>query len=164
MFEKSAAEFQDIKSWINSKPLTLKDLRGKIVLLDFWTYSCINCIRTLPALKKMHEKYSKKGLVIVGIHTPEFEFEKDLENVKTAVKKHGIKYPVGLDSDNTTWHLYGNRYWPWATLIGKEGNIVMEHIGESGYDEIVKTKSVETHEIKIVTNSPEFTFYTFTFG
>ncbi len=152
MFEKPAIEFEGIKTWINSPPLTLQKLRGKAILLDFWTYSCVNCIRTLPALKAMHEKYSKKGLVIVGVHTPEFGFEKDLKNVQAAVDKHGIKYPVALDSDNATWQLYGNRYWPRATLINQEGKIVMEHIGEAGYDEI-EERIAEL--LKIHTDVPE---------
>ena len=147
MFGKDSHEFDGIKDWINSKPLTLKSLRGKIVLLDFWTYSCINCIRTLPALKKMHEKYSKKGFVIVGVHTPEFEFEKKLENVQAAVKKYELEYPIALDSDNKTWQLYGNRYWPRATLIDQNGKIVMEHIGEAGYDEL-EEKIVELLKLK----------------
>src|SRR3989344_1597295 len=136
MFEQEAPEIENLYSWINSKPLTLRELKGKVILLDFWTYSCINCIRTLPHLKKLHETYSKKGIVIIGIHTPEFEFEKELENVKEAVKKHEIKYPVALDNDHTTWNLYGNQYWPRSTILDSKGFIRMEHIGEGGYDEI----------------------------
>lgn len=136
MFEQEAPEIENLYSWINSKPLTLRELKGKVILLDFWTYSCINCIRTLPHLKKLHETYSKKGLVIIGVHTPEFEFEKQVENVKEAVKKHEIEYPIALDNDHTTWNLYGNQYWPRSTLLDSKGFIRMEHIGEGGYDEI----------------------------
>ncbi len=124
------------KQWINSKPLTLELLRGKIVLLDFWTYSCINCLRTLPALKVMREKYHAKGLIIVGVHTPEFEFEKELTNVQNAVRRHEIEYPVLNDPERINWENYGNTYWPRAALLDEEGMLVMEHVGESGYDEI----------------------------
>ncbi len=122
--------------WINSEPLTLEKLMGKIVLLDFWTYSCINCLRTLPALKEMWEKYKSKNFIIMGIHTPEFEFEKEIENVKAAVKKHRIEYPVLNDPERINWNRYGNKYWPRYALINPRGNLILEHIGESGYDEI----------------------------
>ena len=136
MFFKTAPEFSGLGGWINSKPLSIKGLRGKVVLLDFWTYSCVNCLRTLPHLEKIHEKYKKYGLVLIGVHTPEFEFEKERENVETAVKKHKIKYPVALDSDNITWKLYGNRFWPRQALIDHKGNVVWEHSGEGGYEEM----------------------------
>ncbi len=126
----------DEKKWINSSPLSLDRLGGKVVLLDFWTYSCVNCIRTLPALKTIWEKYKDKRLVLIGIHTPEFEFEKEMGNVKYAVKKHGLKYPVVNDPERKNWHNYGNKYWPRATLINTEGDVIFEHIGESSYDEI----------------------------
>ena len=132
MFETRAPEIEDLQAWTNSKPLKLENLRGKVVLLDFWTYSCINCLRTLPHLKKMWETYSKKGLMIIGIHTPEFEFEKELKNVKEAVKKHKIGYPVALDNNHSTWNLYGNTYWPRSTLVDSKGLIRMEHVGEGG--------------------------------
>jgi len=136
MVEKIAPELEGIEAWINSKPLKLENLRGKVVMLDFWTYSCINCIRTIPHLRELHDKYSKKGLVIIGVHAPEFAFERELKNVKEAVKKHNIKYPVALDNSHMTWDLYGNRFWPRTTLIDSKGLIAMEHIGEGGYDEI----------------------------
>ncbi|MBI2669213.1 redoxin domain-containing protein [Candidatus Woesearchaeota archaeon] len=124
------------QNWFNSRPLTLKQLRGKIVLLDFWTYSCINCLRTLPALKEMWRKYQDKDVVIIGIHTPEFEFERDLSNVRKAVKKQGLEYPIASDPERFNWDNYGNQYWPRAALISADGEIIMEHVGESGYDEI----------------------------
>jgi thiol-disulfide isomerase/thioredoxin len=136
LFGKKAKEIAGPMEWINSKPLTLAELKGKVVLLDFWTYSCINCLRTLPALKEMWRKYKNQGLVIIGIHTPEFEFEEDIENVRKAVKKQGIEYPVANDPQRVNWENYGNQYWPRSALIDKEGNIILEHIGESGYDEI----------------------------
>lgn len=137
LFRRKAPEIIGIDSegWINSEPLTLEKFRGKLVLLDFWTYSCVNCLRTLPALKEMWSKY-KGELVIIGVHTPEFEFEKDLTNVKGAVKKHGIEYPVANDPERVNWERYGNRYWPRAALINAKGELIMDHIGESGYDEI----------------------------
>ena len=125
-------------NWINLPPLKISDLRGKVVLVDFWTYTCINCIRTLPYLNSWHEKYSSKGLVIMGVHTPEFEFEKDYNNVKAAVDKYGIKYAVVQDNNYATWNSYGNKYWPRKYLIDKEGNIRYDHIGEGGYEETEK--------------------------
>ncbi len=122
--------------WINSKALALKEMRGKIVLLDFWAYSCINCLRTLPALKQMWKKYRDRNVAIIGVHTPEFEFEKDIANVRFAVKKYGIEYPVLNDPERINWELYGNTYWPRAELINAKGELIFEHIGESGYDEI----------------------------
>ena len=125
-------------SWINSQPLSIADLKGKVVMVDFWTYSCINCIRTLPHMNAWQEKYADKGLIIIGIHTPEFEFEKNYANVKFAVEKYGIKYPVVQDNDYKTWRAYGNSYWPRKYLIDKEGNIRYDHIGEGGYEETEK--------------------------
>lgn len=119
-----------ISAWINSNPLTLAQLKGKVVLVDFWTYSCINCIRTLPTLIAWDKAYRDKGLVIIGVHTPEFEFEKNLANVTRAVKNFGIKYPVALDSQYSTWNNYHNQYWPADYLIDKNGNVVFEQFGE----------------------------------
>jgi thiol-disulfide isomerase/thioredoxin len=130
-----APELAGIQGWINSEPLKIEELRGKVVLVDFWTYSCINCIRTIPHLNIWHDKYSNKGLVIVGVHTPEFEFEKNYENVKNAVNNYGIKYAVAQDNDYETWRAYSNRYWPRKYIIDKEGNIRYDHIGEGAYEE-----------------------------
>lgn len=114
----------------------LADLVGeKVILVDFWTYSCINCQRTLPYLNDWHDEYADDGLVIVGVHTPEFEFEKDYDNVLRAVEKWGIEYPVVMDNDYSTWQSYRNRYWPRKYLIDIDGFIVYDHIGEGGYDE-----------------------------
>ena len=135
---KKAPEFAGITGDINTKQLNLSDLRGKVVLIDFWTYSCINCIRTIPYLVDWDEKYSDKGLVIVGIHTPEFEFEKDIHNVQAAVKKFGIKYPVLQDNDKDTWNAFENRYWPRKYIVDSEGYIRYDHIGEGGYQETEK--------------------------
>jgi thiol-disulfide isomerase/thioredoxin len=135
---KLAPELTKITSYINSQPITLADLRGKVVLVDFWTYSCINCIRTIPYLNAWHEKYADDGLVIVGIHTPEFEFEKDYNNLKAAVKKFDIKYPIAQDNEKDTWNAYENLYWPRKYLIDTEGYIRYDHIGEGAYAETEK--------------------------
>src|SRR3989344_3254541 len=117
-------------------PVTLGDLVGKkVILVDFMTYSCINCQRTFPHVKAWYEKYKDKGLEIVGIHTPEFAFEKNIENVRVAMKKAGITYPVVLDNDYGTWKAYANNYWPRKYLIDINGNIVYDHIGEGAYEE-----------------------------
>ncbi len=121
---------------MNSPPLTMKDLRGKVVLLDFWTYSCVNCIRTLPHMRSLHDRYSGDSFVLIGVHTPEFQFEKSAKNVSDAAKRFNIRYPVGLDNDNVTWKLYGNQYWPRQTLIDSRGKIRWEHAGEGDYDEM----------------------------
>ncbi len=121
--------------WFNSPPLTLADLKGKVVLVDFWTYSCINCQRTFPYLKSWHQKYADKGLVIIGVHSPEFEFEKNAKNVEKALKDFGITYPVVQDNDFSTWRAYNNRYWPAKYFIDKDGKIRYTHFGEGEYDE-----------------------------
>jgi thiol-disulfide isomerase/thioredoxin len=115
---------------VNTEPLTMQQLRGKVVLIDFWTYSCINCIRTFPYLKDWDAKYKDKGLVIVGVHTPEFEFEKNPDNVKDAVKRFELPYPIAIDSDFKTWLNFNNRYWPAHYLIDQEGIIRGFQFGE----------------------------------
>jgi len=132
----SEIEYKNDKQWINSIPLKLEKITGKVVLLDFWAYSCVNCVRTLPALKKIWNKYKKKRFIMIGIHTPEFEFEKEIGNVKYAVKKHGIDWPILSDPERNNWENYGNTYWPRAAVIDSNGNVIFEHVGESGYDEI----------------------------
>ncbi len=120
----------------DDKPITISSLIGKkVILVDFWTYSCINCQRTTPYLNSWYEKYKDKGLVIIGMHTPEFEFEKDYNNVKAAVEKFGIKFPVVLDNDFSTWTGYKNRSWPHKYLIDIDGYIIYDHIGEGAYEE-----------------------------
>jgi len=132
---RKAPEFTGITSYINTNQTKLSDLKGKVILVDFWTYSCINCIRTLPYLVDWNQKYSDKGLVIVGVHSPEFEFEKNINNVKQAVARFGIKYPVLLDNDHETWNAYQNSYWPRKYLVDSDGYIRYDHIGEGGYAE-----------------------------
>ena len=129
-----APQFSGIDAWLNSPPLTMPGLKGKVVLVDFWTYSCINCIRTLPYLADWDRKYREQGLVIVGVHSPEFEFEKKLDNVKAAVAQHGLRYPVALDNRLDTWSNFKNRYWPAHYLIDRGGKVVYTHFGEGNYD------------------------------
>jgi thiol-disulfide isomerase/thioredoxin len=119
--------------WINSKPLTLSRLRGKVVLIDFWTYSCINCLRTLPHLKAWDATYRSKGLVIIGVHTPEFAFEHVSSNVRSAVQRLGIRYPVVQDNRFKTWDNYANQYWPAEYLIDRTGHVRRTHFGEGEY-------------------------------
>src|SRR3989344_9651039 len=120
---QTAPELTAGGQWFNSEPLTLSQLKGKVVLVDFWTYTCINCIRTLPYLKNWYAKYKDKGFVIIGVHTPEFEFEKDASNVARAIADFGLEYPVMQDNDYATWRAYDNRYWAAKYLIDKEGKI-----------------------------------------
>jgi thiol-disulfide isomerase/thioredoxin len=131
-----APNFVGINAWLNSDPLNIADLRGKVVLVDFWTFACINCIRTLPHVTRLYDIYKDKGLVIVGIHTPEFPFEKATGNVRAAIKRFGIRYPVVQDNEFSTWNAYRNRYWPAQYIIDKSGKIVFEHAGEGQYDVI----------------------------
>lgn len=131
-----APEIIGLQHWINSNGYTsLSELHGKVVLVDFWTYSCINCIRTLPYLKEWDEKYRDDGLVILGIHAPEFAFERIPENVEKAVKEYQLEYPIALDNDFTTWRNYNNHYWPAKYLIDKDGNVRYYHFGEGEYEE-----------------------------
>jgi cytochrome c biogenesis protein CcdA/thiol-disulfide isomerase/thioredoxin len=130
----SAPDLAGIHAWLNSPPLDLQSLRGKVVLIDFWTYSCINCIRTLPYLTRWDTQYRDQGLVIIGVHSPEFAFEGKLENVQAAVAKFGIQYPVALDNDFATWKNFKNEYWPAHYLINRNGQVVYTHFGEGKYD------------------------------
>ena len=129
----AAPDVHDISAWINSRPLSLPELRGKVVLVDFWTYSCINCLRTLPYLKAWDARYRSKGLVILGVHTPEFAFERDLGNVRAAVKRLGVGYPVALDNGYGTWKAYSNNYWPADYLVDQAGRVRDVHFGEGDY-------------------------------
>lgn len=134
-----APNFRGINNWLNSGPLNISDLRGKVVMVNFWTYGCYNCVNTLPHVTKLYEKYKAKGLVVVGVHTPEFAFEKSTSNVQAALKRHGISYPVAQDNDSATWTAYSNRYWPAQYIVDQNGKIVYVHAGEGAYDEIEKT-------------------------
>ncbi len=136
---KKAPELVGIANYLNTTPEELKnEIKGKVVLYDIWTYSCINCVRTLPYITAWDDKYSEQGLLVIGIHSPEFEFEKDSENVKMAIKKYGIGYPVVLDNDMETWKAFENRYWPRKYIADHEGYLRYDHIGEGGYQETEK--------------------------
>lgn len=132
----SAPEFVGIEAWINSTPLTMEQLRGQVVLVDFWTYDCINCINTLPYIKKWHQRYKDKGLVVVGIHTPEFSFERLPNNVQKAVRRFDITYPVAQDNRYKTWTAWGTEAWPTLYLVDREGRIIFKHVGEGDYEHI----------------------------
>lgn len=130
-----APEITGITGWLNSDGESLRDLKGKVVLIDFWTYSCINCIRTLPYVTSWYDKYKDDGLVVIGVHTPEFAFEHKVENVAEAIKRYNIHYPVAQDNNYATWRAYNNHYWPAHYLIDREGNVREVHFGEGGYEE-----------------------------
>jgi thiol-disulfide isomerase/thioredoxin len=130
----NAAEFTGLDGWLNSAPLTVNGLRGKVVLVDFWTFSCVNCVRTIPHLQHLQQAYGGRGLVIVGVHSPEFDFEKVRSNVAAAVQRFGVTWPVALDSEMNTWNAYGNQYWPAEYLIDQSGRVAYIHDGEGDYD------------------------------
>jgi cytochrome c biogenesis protein CcdA/thiol-disulfide isomerase/thioredoxin len=130
-----APDFAGIAGWLNSKPLTLASLRGKVVLIDFWTYSCINCLRTLPYVERWADTYRKAGLVVVGVHTPEFAFEHVPANVERAVGSLDVTYPVALDNDYGTWQAWGNQYWPAKYFVDREGHVRYAHFGEGEYEQ-----------------------------
>ena len=123
------------KGWINSPPLTPNDLRGKVVVYDFWTYSCVNCVRTLPHLKALYDRYASNGLVVIGIHSPEFDFEKNHDNVAKAVQQLGVTWPVALDDDMAIWNSFNNNYWPEEYLTDRDGKLRQVYIGEGQYDQ-----------------------------
>jgi thiol-disulfide isomerase/thioredoxin len=127
--------FDGATGWLNSPPLTGADLRGKVVLVDFWTYTCINWLRTLGYVRAWAEKYVDQGLVVVGVHTPEFPFERDIDNVRQAAKDMRVEYPVALDSDYAIWEAFSNRYWPAVYIADAQGRIRHHHFGEGGYEE-----------------------------
>jgi thiol-disulfide isomerase/thioredoxin len=146
-FLRTPPKLEGVSGYINTSSENIsQDIEGKVVLYDFWTYSCINCIRTLPYLTAWDEKYSDEGLVIVGIHTPEFEFEKEYDNVVFATKKFGIKYPVIQDNDKEIWNDFQNRYWPRKYIADHEGYIRFDHIGEGAYKETEKVIQVLLEE------------------
>ena len=158
-----APEFAQISGYVNTpnnSPITLSSLKGKVVLLYIWTYTCINSIRPMPYIDVWNQKYSDKGLVIVGVHSPEFQFEKKYTNVKDAVQRFGIRYPVILDSDHGTWNAYGNNYWPRFYLIDTQGYIRYDHIGEGDYNQIEKSIQSLVAERAALMGAKEITFNT----
>lgn len=130
---RAAPEFTGIDNWLNGPPLSMAQLRGKAVLVDFWTFDCINCQRTLPYVKEWDRKYRDKGLVVVGVHTPEYAFERKFDNLQTAVRRNGIVYPVAQDNGYATWNAWNNVYWPALYLVDRNGQVVYSHFGEGGY-------------------------------
>ena len=135
MSEGRLPGFDGATGWLNSRPLSADDLRGKVVLVDFWTYTCTNWLRTLGYVRAWFEKYADRGLVVVGVHTPEFPFERDVENVRQAVEAMRVAYPVALDSSYAIWDAFGNNYWPAVYIADAEGRIRHHHYGEGAYEE-----------------------------
>jgi len=127
-------EFQGISQWLNSAPLNVTDITGNVVLIQFWTFACINCQRTLPYINRWHGQYAAQGLRVVGVHTPEFPFERDVNDVERALKLHKITYPVPLDNDYKTWEAYQNSYWPHLFLADRQGVLRYDYVGEGAYD------------------------------
>jgi thiol-disulfide isomerase/thioredoxin len=127
--------FEGATGWLNSPPLTPEGLRGKVVLVDFWTYTCINWLRTLGYVRAWAEKYDDSGLVVIGVHTPEFPFERDVDNVRRAAQEMRVEYPIALDSDYGVWRAFNNHYWPAVYIADAEGRIRHHHFGEGGYEE-----------------------------
>jgi thiol-disulfide isomerase/thioredoxin len=123
------------KGFLNTKPLSDSALKNKVVVYDFWTYSCVNCVRTLPYLEAWHERYARDGLMLVGVHSPEFEFEKNHDNVRAAVKRLGVTYPVVFDDDMDIWNAFNNQYWPAKYIADRQGRLRYEHFGEGNYDD-----------------------------
>ncbi|HEY9827043.1 MAG TPA: thioredoxin family protein [Stenomitos sp.] len=132
-------EFQGINRWLNTAPLNVAQLKGKVVLVQFWTFACINCQRTLPYLVQWHQRYGSQGLQIIGVHTPEFAFERETGNVKQALTQHHIAYPVAIDNDYKTWNAYRNGYWPHLFLADRHGILRYDHVGEGAYDTTERT-------------------------
>lgn len=144
----TAPELENLAFLNTNKPLRLADLRGSVILLEFWTFDCINCIRTLPYMQRWHETYSDQGLVVIGNHYPEFNYERDIHNVKAAVERYGLTYPIVQDNDGTTWDAYSQRYWPTLYLIDKWGDIRYMQIGEGRYtdtENAIKALLAETY-------------------
>jgi thiol-disulfide isomerase/thioredoxin len=138
-FEGRAPELTGLTGWVGAEAVTLESLRGRVVMLDFWTFSCINCLRTLPHLQAWHEAYRDRGFTVLGVHTPEFSFERDEAAVRRAVARHGLTYPVALDNEYAAWKAYGNRYWPAHYFIDAAGNVRAHHFGEGGYEDAERT-------------------------
>src|SRR5215212_1257969 len=128
--------FDGATGWLNSEPLTRDALRGKVVLVDFWTYSCINWIRTAPYLRAWADRYREQGLVVVGVHSPEFAFEKDADNVARATMAMSLRYPIAIDSEHAIWNAFENAYWPALYLVDAQGQIRHHHFGEGAYEQI----------------------------
>ena len=165
--DEDALAFVGIVDWVNSEPLQLSELRGKVVVLDFWTYTCVNCLRTLPFLSAWYERYQDDGLEIIGVHAPEFEFEKVLSNVAGASEDLGVTWPVALDSDRGTWRAFGVRAWPTKIILGRDGTIRHQNSGEGAYgdtEELIRDLLSEgghelAREFAITPEEPNFNDY-----
>jgi len=159
--EGTLPAFNGASEWLNSPPLTVQSLRGKVVLVDFWTYSCINCLRTLPYVRQWAEKYRDDGLVVIGVHTPEFAFERDPGNVRKAIKDLGVTYPVALDNQYMIWRAFNNQYWPAHYFIDAKGQVRAHHFGEGEYDkseqiirQLLREAGHETLPTMVATQAP----------
>ena len=154
----AAPDFTGIDGWINTKPLHISQLRGQVVLVDFWTFSCVNCVRTIPHLQALQTAYGSRGLTIVGVHSPEFDFEKQRFNVQAAVTRLGISWPVALDSEMATWNAYANQYWPAEYLVDRQGRIAALSVGEGDYaavnDDIAALLGVPVASLSVPTTPP----------
>lgn len=128
--------FEGITAWINSGPINLDRLKGKVIGIEFWTHSCGNCDKAMPQMQKIYEKYGPKGFVLIGVHSPELETDKELEAIKAYVLANKLTFPIAVDNDMMTWQVYGQRYWPTLYLVDKQGRIRSRHIGEGGYGRI----------------------------
>lgn len=134
---RPAPEFTGLTAWLNTpEPLTLAGLRGRPVLIDFWTWNCVNCIRTLPHIQRLHERHAAQGLVVIGVHTPEFAHERSLQGLRAAIRRHGLRYPIAQDNGYATWSAWRNAYWPAVYLIDGQGRVVYHHVGEGGHAEL----------------------------
>ena len=133
---QNKSDFYGLGPWINSEPIgSLDDLRGRIVLLEFWTFGCVNCAQSLPYVQQWHEKYKDQGLTIIGIHSPEFAYERKFENVQKSVEEKGLTFPIALDNEFETWRSFNNRFWPTLYLLNTEGEVVYKHTGQGNYEE-----------------------------
>ena len=133
--QAQAPDFNGATRWFNSSPLSMDQLKGKVVLVEFWTRECINCLHVLPHTEALSERYAGDGLVVVGVHTPEYDEERDPAALKAAISRLGITYPVAMDNDQRIWNAYGNQFWPAIYLIDRNGQVVYRHVGEGNYEQ-----------------------------
>lgn len=145
---RRAPEFTGIERWRNSAPLSMAGLRGKVVLVEFWTFACSNCVHMLPYVSKWHDAYAKRGLVVVGVHTPETEFERMDDALERALTRHGIRYPVARDDAWATWNAWENHYWPAFYLVDRRGNVAFSHFGEGD------TETLEAALVRLLDEAP----------
>jgi thiol-disulfide isomerase/thioredoxin len=154
--EKGTVRAPEIgRVWLNSQPLSFRQLRGRVVLVDFWDYTCVNCIRTLPYVQAWHERYQAKGLTVIGVHTPEFTFAQYESNVERGIREFGLTYPIVVDSDREIWKAFANRYWPTKYLLDKDGYLRYGHFGEGGYRECEEAIRDLLHEVDPNLELPE---------